>query len=157
MSHPHQITSAAAAVQFILAGNATFTLRSIKTGVRFTFKVTAVKGAASADAKPRFVKVLTGNNNENDYAFVATIFEREELVWSKKSAIGQDAPSFKALKWVWEKLAKGTIPEMLEIWHEGRCGKCGRKLTVPSSLISGLGPECAAQAGLTFLSGQPSL
>jgi len=30
----------------------------------------------------------------------------------------------------------------LEIWHEGRCGRCNRKLTVPASIALGIGPEC---------------
>jgi hypothetical protein len=34
------------------------------------------------------------------------------------------------------------LPESLEIWHEGSCLRCGRKLTVPESIESGYGPEC---------------
>jgi hypothetical protein len=34
------------------------------------------------------------------------------------------------------------LPECIEIWHEGKCGKCGRQLTVPSSIETGIGPEC---------------
>jgi hypothetical protein len=30
-----------------------------------------------------------------------------------------------------------------EVWHEGKCGKCGRALTVPSSILTGIGPECS--------------
>jgi hypothetical protein len=37
--------------------------------------------------------------------------------------------------------AKIKMPN-LEIWHEGRCGRCGRKLTVPESIHNGYGPEC---------------
>lgn len=33
--------------------------------------------------------------------------------------------------------------DRVEVWHEGSCGRCGRKLTVPSSIETGLGPECA--------------
>ena len=38
---------------------------------------------------------------------------------------------------------KARIPEHLEIFHEGRCCACGRKLTTPESILSGIGPECA--------------
>lgn len=34
----------------------------------------------------------------------------------------------------------------LTIRHEGKCGKCGRALTHPDSLDSGIGPECARRA-----------
>ena len=35
-----------------------------------------------------------------------------------------------------------TLQDFVEIWHEGKCGKCGRPLTVPSSIENGLGPSC---------------
>jgi hypothetical protein len=35
-----------------------------------------------------------------------------------------------------------------EVYHEGRCGRCNRKLTVPESIETGLGPECASKLGL---------
>ena len=34
---------------------------------------------------------------------------------------------------------KLSLPTFIEIWHEGKCGKCGRTLTVPDSIINGLG------------------
>ncbi len=34
------------------------------------------------------------------------------------------------------------MPEQLEVWHEGCCGKCGRKLTDAESIARGIGPEC---------------
>jgi hypothetical protein len=37
---------------------------------------------------------------------------------------------------------EGILGATLEFWHEGRCGRCGRRLTVPDSIASGYGPEC---------------
>ena len=55
-----------AALSFILAGNATFTLRSLRTGARYTYKV------REAEDKPGvfFVKYLIGQDNENDYRYL---------------------------------------------------------------------------------------
>ncbi len=36
--------------------------------------------------------------------------------------------------------------------HEGRCGRCGRTLTVPESVTEGIGPECRKIMGMTPLS-----
>jgi hypothetical protein len=36
----------------------------------------------------------------------------------------------------------------MELWHEGRCGKCGRALTVPESIESGLGPVCESREAI---------
>jgi hypothetical protein len=47
-----------------------------------------------------------------------------------------------AFGWAW----RHPDSDKLEVWHEGRCGRCGRRLTVPESIESGLGPECATKA-----------
>jgi hypothetical protein len=44
---------------------------------------------------------------------------------------------------VFSKLNSGTLSPLIEIWHQGRCGKCGKVLTVPKSIESGFGPECS--------------
>jgi len=122
---------------FILAGNARFTVVSQKTGTRFTFKVRAKEGTTL-----HFVSVLTGSNNEADYEFIGTIFNGSRFARSMKSRIGNEAPSMKAFSWVIAQILAGKMPAMSEIHHEGRCGKCGRALTVPESIKSGLGPIC---------------
>jgi hypothetical protein len=129
--------SAEAARDFILAGKATFTLRSKATDARFTFKVTS-----KDEGKIHFVSLLNGSDNETSYSYLGHI-RQGFYTHGKKSKIGPAAPSAMAMNWTWGKLVRGGIPETLEIWHEGRCGRCGRKLTVPSSIASGLGPECA--------------
>jgi hypothetical protein len=34
------------------------------------------------------------------------------------------------------------LTEQVTVFHEGRCGKCNRKLTDPTSIRIGLGPVC---------------
>jgi len=127
--------------RFMLAGNATFTIVSGKTGTRFTYKVRAkeIDGGRTL----HFVSVLTGADNENDFTFLGTIFEAREFRHSKKSHIGPDAPSAKAFAWAFNRILADALGSDASVHHEGRCGRCGRKLTVPSSIELGLGPECA--------------
>jgi hypothetical protein len=54
----------------------------------------------------------------------------------------------KTFKTLLESIAKGALPSGWEFRHEGRCGRCGRTLTVPESIDSGFGPECINLAGL---------
>jgi hypothetical protein len=123
---------------FLLAGNSRTTIRSTKTGQRYTFKV-----RRPAQDKPHFVSVLTGSDNEQDYSFLGTIFDAQDYRISRKSIISEKAPSALAFDWFWAQLQKeGELPEGLEVYHEGRCGRCGRALTVPESIESGFGPEC---------------
>lgn len=127
---------------FMLAGNARVTLENPGTGNRFTYRVRAPK--VQRDGKPVwFVSVLTGSNNEDDYTFLGTIFSDGTFRRSAKSRIGEDAPSAKAFAWAWGRVFSVSNWAPAQIRHEGRCGRCGRALTVPSSIDTGLGPDCA--------------
>lgn len=140
---------------------------------RYTFKLQRAKGDASD--RPWFAKVLTGSDNETSYTFAGSIFPSEDGPQYrhsfKKSPIGQDAPSIRCLTWLLDNLnalagleirnadadmfTKSEIADevaavldtlgKVEVWHEGKCCKCGRKLTVPASIASGIGPECASK------------
>jgi uncharacterized protein DUF6011 len=133
---PSQVTPANLQ-QFMLAGNSTFTVRSGNTGTRFTFKIRKPKPES-----PHFVSVLSGSDNENAYQFVGTIFANGTYSHGTRSKVSPEAPSAKAARWIVERVIAGRELTNCELWHEGRCGRCGRKLTVPESIESGLGPEC---------------
>lgn len=101
----------------------------------------------------------------------------------RKSRVREDADSVKGIAWFVKHLGRllklrqelatadmfhkaeledrvakveGTLNKLL-YYHEGRCGRCARRLTVPESIINGIGPECAKKVGgglglLDFLS-----
>ncbi len=121
---------------FVRGGNAILTIVSKATGVRFTYRVIRRD-------KLYFVSVLTGSNNESDYTYLGTIFPDGTYRHGRKSSIGWSAPSAVAFGWFFAHLVDPKLAEKLEVWHEGRCCRCGRTLTVPSSVESGIGPECA--------------
>ena len=121
---------------FMFAGNSRFTIKSLKTGVRFTYRV-----AKSDDGKLFFLSVLTGPDNMSDYTYLGTI-RGDRFTHGRKSSIGIDAPSTTAFIWFWNQLVLNKFSTMVEFWHEGRCGRCSRVLTDPVSISSGFGPEC---------------
>lgn len=133
------ITDIADLRRFMFAGKPRFTIRSKRTGTRFTYRV-----KASKDQKVFFVGVLTGPENEAHYTYLGTYSERG-YSHGRKSAIGPDAPSALAFQFVARCLDANRLHEQLEVWHEGRCGRCSRLLTVPESIASGIGPECATR------------
>lgn len=131
------------AKSFILAGNATFTLVNEESGNRFTFKV-----VRPDEDTPHFVKVLTGSDNEDDFTFLGTIFNKRDFRHGRRSRITPEAQSAKAFNWAWPRILSDGLPPQVKVFHEGRCGRCGRKLTVPESIESGIGPECSKRMEL---------
>lgn len=133
---------------FILAGNARATLRSLKTGTRFTYRIKLApkRETRAGKGRPWFVSVLTGSDNDESYQYMGNLWmSGSQLSYQQggRSRITKVAPSSKAWTYfVQEVLYAGRLPNVLQVWHEGKCGRCGRALTVPESIRSGLGPEC---------------
>lgn len=125
---------------FMRAGKAHLTLVSLRTQARFTYRLNV-----SEDGQAIFVSVLNGPDNYSNYKYIGRI--ARDIFWAGRKVprdgdISPSALSSKAFAWAWKQLARGAMPEEMEIWHEGRCGRCARRLTVPESIAQGFGPEC---------------
>lgn len=139
-----RILDGSVARTFILAGSARVTLVSQKTNARYTYLVRISK-RNDGDTRPpvHFVSILTGPDNEECFQFLGTIFSDGMYRKSPNTNIGPRSPSALAFDYAWRYLTANEIPPFVEVWHEGRCGRCGRTLTVPESIEIGLGPVCA--------------
>jgi len=126
---------------FLTAGKAVGTLSNPETGRRYTYRVVSKD---VEDGTIYFVAVLTGPNNEVDYRYLGTI-GRTGRFRATRATENPDAPSFKAFAWFWSRLTSARTIAPAEFHHEGRCGRCGRALTVPESIETGLGPVCATR------------
>lgn len=135
--------------RFMLAGNATITIQSKATGERFTFRIKKKEGEDFW-----FVSLLNGQDNETDYVYIGQIFINNSYarvphyMVGRKSKVRDTAPSQIAFVWLADTLfeqqdatAQARLSK-IEVWHEGKCGRCNRKLTVPESISNGFGPEC---------------
>lgn len=121
---------------YALAGKSTITVRGKTT--RFTYQIKKI-----ANQEKWFVGLLNGPDNNCDYMYIGlgTMDKNATFTFrlTRNSRAGDDAQSVIAFKW----LVRHWESPLMEIWHEGACGRCGRKLTVPESIESGLGPTCA--------------
>lgn len=145
---PAHFTIAARALQFILGGAATFTLRSKATWTRYTYKVTLAKpNPAYPNSVPvYFVSLLSGPDNTDDYTYLGVV-KNKAFTLTAKSRMNPESAPVKAIAYTVRHLVANDLPAQLEIWHAGRCGRCNRVLTVPESVASGFGPECAQHIG----------
>jgi len=139
-------------LDFVLAGKCIITVKSLgprkpNMPERVTYKIACKRGVKPEDADIWFINVLTGPNNNSHYKYMGfikhingTIEYRRD---NKKSSIGEDAPSNIIWSFVFKMFAQRQTSRLLEVWHAGRCCRCGLRLTDPDSIALGLGPHCA--------------
>lgn len=128
---------------FLFGGKSTFTIVSGKTDKRYTFKVNQLKGRDKNN--PFFVSFLNGG--DESYQFIGTIFDKKNYRHSKKSKVSKDSVVGKTANWIVNILNNQNVKmfDQIEFWHEGKCCRCGRKLTTPESISSGVGPVCSTK------------
>jgi len=81
--------------------------------------------------------------NDEQSITVCLIFSFSHQCTPLVSKVLPDALSYKGFDWFFKMLKFNVaLPEYVQVYHEGRCGRCGRKLTTPASIEAGFGPEC---------------
>lgn len=146
LDNSHSLTASAVA-PFIRAtregrakGN-TLTIVNDATEARVTIRIRRPKGFGKAV----LVDVMTGSDNETDFKFIGSIPLEGTLAYtqSKWFKAPQEKADFarKVLNWTFGAAAAGDL-RTVRVLHEAKCARCGRKLTVPESIDSFMGPEC---------------
>lgn len=144
---------------FLLAGNAKFTIsvpQQFQTGgmaARYTFRIKRSEPTAQFPKPAWFVSLLTGPDNETSYTYLGKLGEfTGQVVTTQKSRYTQDSNPVrllnKVLVRVWCDDHQAFEQYGFQIRHEGKCGRCGRTLTVPESIDVGIGPECQEIMGI---------
>ncbi len=149
------------AKEFVIAGRAIFTLSVPAPFVaehpecsdRYTFQV---KRKPATDRWPEswFINLLTGPDNSRDYSPLGRMNpETGAMRLVRSTQMNDRSWSVKLVRRVLAcvfEVANAKPEDILragfELRHEGRCGRCGRRLTVPESIDIGLGPTCAAKS-----------
>ena len=95
--------------------------------------------------KTILVDVMTGSDNETSFKFVGSVPLMGDLTYTQSQWV--KAPQAKAdiarvaLNRAFAAVKKGDLLTY-RVLHEAVCARCGRKLTVPESIDSFMGPEC---------------
>lgn len=135
---------------FVLGGNAILTLQGSES--RYTFRVQQGKPRDGEDpdrTQPYFLQLLTGPDNTADYQYIGIVDQVTGRVrLTRASRMTATSAPVVAWDWVMSRLFAGKAYSPAKVHHAGRCGRCGRLLTVPGSIETGFGPECSAKLGI---------
>lgn len=124
---------------FIRAGRATFTIESTKSGKHYTFHA-----AAKSDGSILWISALTG---PDEYTYMGKLLPKSlEYRETPKSPPAHNLHGI--LRWFFLHLRNPRLHPMLVFRHQGNCGRCGRELTTPESIDTGLGPICSERMGI---------
>lgn len=144
MDNTHKLSSAAVPA-FMLAGKALLTLSNTATGSHHTYKLQAPgKTAEERDSAPiLFVSVLTGPENTSHYTYIGILIRQSgQFRTTAKTRLPSGDKRVLGFEWLARNAARTDAFPSVEVRHHNHCGKCGRVLTVPTSIDTGLGPIC---------------
>lgn len=132
--------------------NGFYTVKS-PTGQHRTFRVFTQAEGDSFAAGQRIISMLTGQDNELDYTGFGFVTKQGIKVWkNKRGADGAPSQWDLYAKMLWDLSVNGEkSPYTLkgvEVLLDKRCRRCNRRLTNPTSIESGIGPECAGRIGI---------
>lgn len=136
--------------EWLIAGKAGFTVHNA-AGEHYTYRITLGKPSERYPTPARFLALLTGPDNEADYTYLGLVGDDGTVKLTAKSRLTADARPVQVATWALRRRFAGQpLPAGYGIIGTGRCGRCGRVLTVPESCYGGFGPECIRkiQAGL---------
>ncbi len=153
---------------FVVAGSAVFTVEPAEAFIaaqaqlgnewhpHYTYRVEKVEFEKLGEPKRTcyFVKALTGPDNTGDYTYLGMLnLQTGGVQMTAKSAFPETATRVRIVRRVLAALWRGEAANVeatgWKVHHEGKCGRCGRALTVPASVESGIGPECAKKMACT--------
>lgn len=130
----HQMTDRSLILRFLHSGRAMFTLRSKSTGTHYTYRVRR----SCFYGQGYFVTTRVGAS----WLYMG-VLENFKIKPTRRSQYASHTGQVKAFDWCMRAIRDNQNMHLFEFWHEGKCGRCGRALTHPESVQSGIGPECS--------------
>jgi hypothetical protein len=130
--------------------NGTYTVENVNTGNHRTFEIKTRPRDSNFAPGKRVVALLNGPDNEKDYIGFAFMGDDGITVWRSKRGTAEGPSLFdKYARLLWALTTEGEncgfYKQGFRLHSEGRCIRCNRKLTVPESIKTGIGPVCAGR------------
>jgi len=131
--------------KFFTGGNALFTV-SNASGKHYTFKIRQPKPKVDNKPMPFFVSLAGGEGAGHSHFQYMGVLDTQTLDvrLTARSCFDDEEEAYKVVGWAMKRvLNKVALPAGYAVQHNGKCCRCGRKLTDPASINNGYGSECA--------------
>lgn len=137
-------------LEFILAGKALFTIVNKVNNSSMSFKVDKMpdfkKSNLAGDVW--FVRHLTDPENRRSGQYLGYLsFQNGNLKYKHSYKSKYDHKDRVVQSFMWLMQNASSLPDQVQFWHEGRCGRCNRPLTDANSIENGYGPDCWQMIG----------
>ena len=127
-----------------LAGRAVLTFRNLQAGTHMTLKIKRARDKQDPARKsPVFwVSASLLGDGAQSYEFVGTLFADTMRVKLGRG-VSNESRLGRVMAFLVSSLRNpASLNGRVGLFHEGRCMSCGRELTHPESITTGIGPEC---------------
>lgn len=140
------------ALPYMLAGKSEFVMHSSKTNQDFTYRLTRKESKDSTDDNNKYIYFLNIKMG-HDWVYAGVLWydyntNTYKFATGKSGKVEPSDLNVRSLLFVMNKLQINEIPQYCTIFHTGKCGVCGKKLTTPESILTGLGPSCSKRVGV---------
>lgn len=114
----------------------TFTIVSKKTGKHYTYRI------ARKEYNKKWFTHIYVMYDYMDFKHLGVYSSYDNNIYKKKQIVTSE--SAKAISWLLTKIINkyDKLDENIELYHTGKCVRCGRDLTDPISIENGIGPVC---------------
>jgi hypothetical protein len=129
--------------EFAQTPNGIWTVTNLATGGRKTFRLSTWK-----EKGWRTVAILTGSDNNptwGDYTQVGRLDEKEGFVPFRSATPTLIKQGLWFVQFALPAILAGQDLPGIQVLASVKCACCNRALTVPDSILAGLGPVCAAR------------
>ena len=139
MYHEHscKLQGAETIRNYIFGGRGVVTLKS-PTGVHHSY---IFKKPRNEDQFPDDVYFVYALHN-GDKLFYVGMIENCRFRLTRSSRFLNDTDIVKGARYIMKMAFIENLNTQMELYHEGVCSVCGRPLTNPKSIETGIGPRC---------------
>ena len=122
---------------FIFGGCAELSIMNVETKNKFSYKI-----QKSKQDNLYFVHIISPHGMTRYAGVIVYKNNKYEFHKGKNGTISQSNLSIIALVYTINHLLNNTLSNKVIIYHNGRCGICGRRLTDMQSIQRGFGKYC---------------